>query len=327
MEKSVLILSDLNLVTGLGILLAGYSQLNCGISAYHLQIMVFVAWFASYSFVSAMTFLEGYFQTNNSMRIIRVFCMIVPASLLIAALLPTGSSTWLNQYPDDDQGFYPGLSAACFYRELGKKSFLQHGPKIWSMIFSVVVVAVSYIHSGIRLLPIPELVNAGDISNEDEEGKGSPDPHNPTPTSSATKRVELPRFPYAPFTPHSWYTDHILLLLCQIIMVTTMARWVITKMADIFGISSILCSRLFLIRSLGVIPCASLIHLAVWYVAALILGRMRGWPTGGRGRKFDVGKVVYWVLRIGLVVGCLVFTLFNSLELAGPDELWEDLSS
>lgn len=44
MEKSVLILSDLNLVTGLGLLIAGYSQLSCGISAYHWQIMVFVSW-------------------------------------------------------------------------------------------------------------------------------------------------------------------------------------------------------------------------------------------------------------------------------------------
>jgi hypothetical protein len=56
MEKSVLILSDTQLVTGLGILAAGYPQLKCGSSAYHWQIMVFVAWFASFSFLSAMTF-------------------------------------------------------------------------------------------------------------------------------------------------------------------------------------------------------------------------------------------------------------------------------
>ena len=42
MEKAVLILSDAQLVTGLAILISGYSQLNCGISAYHWQIMVCV---------------------------------------------------------------------------------------------------------------------------------------------------------------------------------------------------------------------------------------------------------------------------------------------
>jgi hypothetical protein len=35
MDKSVLILSDTQLVTGLAILISGYLQLNCGISAYH----------------------------------------------------------------------------------------------------------------------------------------------------------------------------------------------------------------------------------------------------------------------------------------------------
>lgn len=151
MEKCVLILSDLNLVTGLGILISAYSQLDCGISAYHWQMVVFIAWFASFSFVSAMAFLEGYLQTNRNMRLIRIFFMCIFASLLIAALLPTGSSLWLNQYIGEGAGFYPGLSAVCFYKQLTMPSFLQRGPKLWSMIFSVTVVAISYIHCGIRL--------------------------------------------------------------------------------------------------------------------------------------------------------------------------------
>ena len=151
MEKSVLILSDTQLITGLGILAAGYSQLQCGISAYHWQIMVFVAWFASFSFLSAMTFLEGYFQTNNNMRLIRVGFMIILASLLIAALLPTGSRNWLNLF-HEGEGYYPSLSTACFYKQLTMSTFTIHGgPKIWSMVFSVFVVAISYLHCGVRL--------------------------------------------------------------------------------------------------------------------------------------------------------------------------------
>jgi hypothetical protein len=88
MEKSVLILSETQLVTGLGILAAGYSQLKCGISAYHWQMIVFVAWFASFSFLSAMTFLEGYFQTNNSMRLIRVGFMLQVNSWSFGQTLP-----------------------------------------------------------------------------------------------------------------------------------------------------------------------------------------------------------------------------------------------
>ncbi|KAH7070960.1 hypothetical protein FB567DRAFT_455484 [Paraphoma chrysanthemicola] len=151
MEKSVLILSDTQLVTGLGILIAGYSQLQCGISAYHWQIMVFVAWFASFSFLSAMTFLEGYFQTNNNMRLIRVGFMVILSSLLIVALLPTGSKNWLNMF-HQGEGYYPSLSTACFYKQLLLKSFVSNsGPKIWSMVFSIFVVIVSYLQCGIRL--------------------------------------------------------------------------------------------------------------------------------------------------------------------------------
>ncbi|KAH7120800.1 hypothetical protein B0J11DRAFT_438088 [Dendryphion nanum] len=151
MEKAVLILSDTQLVTGLAILISGYSQLSCGITAYHWQIMVYIAWFSSFSFLSAMAFLEGYFLMNTSLRIIRVCLMFILASLLIAALLPTGSRSWLNLLPDEG-GFYPSLHAICFFQQLGILGFNTHtGPKLWSMIVSVIVVALSYIHTGIRL--------------------------------------------------------------------------------------------------------------------------------------------------------------------------------
>ncbi|KAF1998801.1 hypothetical protein P154DRAFT_438573 [Amniculicola lignicola CBS 123094] len=150
MEKSILILSDAQLVTGLAILISGYSQLKCGISAYHWAIMVYVAWFSSFTFLSAMTFLEGYFQTNNTLRIIRIFFMFVLASLMIVALLPTGSHNWLD-LADEGGGFYPALPTACYFKQLRLGTFSHGGPKIWSMVVSILVVGVSYIHSGIRL--------------------------------------------------------------------------------------------------------------------------------------------------------------------------------
>lgn len=157
MEKSVLILSDAQLVTGLAILISGYSQLNCGITAYHWQIMVFIAWFSSFTYLSSMTFLIGYFQTNNSMRMIRICFMFILASLLITALLPTGSDNWLD-LTGAGGDFYPSLSALCYFKQLTKDSYSHGGPRIWSMVFSVLVVSISYIHSGIRLFdPTSEL--------------------------------------------------------------------------------------------------------------------------------------------------------------------------
>lgn len=153
MEKAVLILSDTQLVTGLAILIGGYSQLNEGISAYHWQIMIYVAWFSSFSFLSAMAFLEDYFQANQSLRIIRVFFMFILASFLIVALIPTGSDLWLNLYRNI--GFYPSLDAKCYYEQMvskGSKNYTAAGGiKLWSMIVSIFVVAISYLHSGVRL--------------------------------------------------------------------------------------------------------------------------------------------------------------------------------
>ena len=151
MEKSVLILGDLNVVTGIGILIAGYTQLKCGISAYHWQIMVFIAWFASFSFVSAMTFLQGYLRVNNTMRLIRISFMVVFVGLLVTALLPTGSRMWLNGYPDDTEGFYPSMNAYCFFLELRSPAKFHKGANFWTMIFSVIFILISYFHCGIRL--------------------------------------------------------------------------------------------------------------------------------------------------------------------------------
>ncbi|KAJ4362968.1 ADP-ribosylation factor GTPase activating protein, ER-Golgi transport [Neocucurbitaria cava] len=422
-----------------------------------------------------MAFLEGYFQTNNNMRIIRIFFMVVLASLLIAALLPTGSKQWLNQYVNDGDGYYPSLSTACYYRELSMPSFVRRGPKIWSMLFSVTVVAFSYIHCGMRLFDpttetsrkyfrtwpgykIKQLLHSlerralckgfwakfwhvpylslyavftscralYDISesmlleiiwltfamawgtikvwetrasaaynydginftfNDDvreentwtfgqtlplillllpllsmaqayldndakaheanttesleetaqEKGTLSSSPVVEVGDENCTNGTEdiLPRYPFDHFTSHTWYRDHILLLLCQILLVTGFALWVLTALANVFGISAILRNRLFLIWILAMVPLASMLHLVLWYIAALIVCRWEGaerWLKGeGKSvstttwgawwRNITVGKVVYWILRLGLVGGCLMFTFFLSLEISGPDAL------
>ncbi|KAF2684559.1 hypothetical protein K458DRAFT_431473 [Lentithecium fluviatile CBS 122367] len=157
MEKSVLILSDAQLVTGLAILIFGYSQLDCSITAYHWQIMVFIAWFSTFTFLSAMAFLKGYFQENNNLCIIRLCFMVVLGSIQIVALLPTGSRNWLDPF-DEGGGFYPSLPAECYFEQLSMRSFLNNGPRIRSMIFSILVVGFSYIHSSLRLFdPTAEL--------------------------------------------------------------------------------------------------------------------------------------------------------------------------
>ena len=154
------------------------------------------------------------------------------------------------------------------------------------------------------------------------------------PTASNLSASHLPRYPYARFTAHPWYLDHIFLLLCQLLMVTIVALWILTRIANIFGISAILRNRLFLIWVLAMVPVAAFVHLGVWYIASLIVTHLPGIEAWLKGqgmvthnddewwwRRITMGQVVYWILRLGLVGGCLMLTFFGSLELAGPAAL------
>ena len=71
LEGAVLMYSDTQIITGLAILLAGYIQLPSGISSYHWQIVVDLAWFSSLSHLTTLTALRGYFRRRTTMAICR----------------------------------------------------------------------------------------------------------------------------------------------------------------------------------------------------------------------------------------------------------------
>jgi hypothetical protein len=156
------------------------------------------------------------------------------------------------------------------------------------------------------------------------------DTTSPPPSTS----FHLPQYPYDSFTQYPWYNDRIVLL-CQALQLTGFSLFVLAELANILGISAILRNRFFLLWVFAMIPLASLIHLAAWYVAASIVVRWTGceeWLTGINGerggrwwRRVTVGQCVYWSARMGLVAGCLVGTLFVSLEAAEPDPLSDSL--
>src|SRR5450756_2077760 len=54
-EDAILMFSDQQLVTGIGILVSGYTQLHCSLSIYHWQIIVYLAWFSSLTHMTTLT--------------------------------------------------------------------------------------------------------------------------------------------------------------------------------------------------------------------------------------------------------------------------------
>lgn len=98
--------SDQQVVTGIAILSAGYSQLHCGLSSYHWEIVIYLAWFSSLTHLTTLTALCQYFHDNPPIRNWRAAFMLATVALLGVSLLPTAKSKW---------GSAPGVPAQCFF--------------------------------------------------------------------------------------------------------------------------------------------------------------------------------------------------------------------
>jgi hypothetical protein len=89
-ETAVLMFSDQQLVTGIGILVSGYTQLSCSLSTYHWQIVVYLAWFSSLTHLTTLTALREFFRENPTLSYWRVVFMGLTMALLASALIPIG---------------------------------------------------------------------------------------------------------------------------------------------------------------------------------------------------------------------------------------------
>lgn len=58
LRRIVLMFSDQQVVTGIALLASGYAQLSSGISNYHWQMLVYLAWFSSLTHLSTLTVLR-----------------------------------------------------------------------------------------------------------------------------------------------------------------------------------------------------------------------------------------------------------------------------
>jgi hypothetical protein len=101
----MLTMSDLQLLTGLSILISGYTQLHCGLSAYHWQKIVDLAWFASTIHLCRLTFLRNYLCDRKAERIWRLSAMGVLVLMLIVAIVFT--RYFIFEFPSEPP--YPGV--------------------------------------------------------------------------------------------------------------------------------------------------------------------------------------------------------------------------
>ncbi|KAF4821827.1 hypothetical protein CGCSCA5_v002590 [Colletotrichum siamense] len=94
MDKIFLLLCDIQILTGFGILLANYLSLRCYISSYHWQINTYLAWFSNLTHAACLSALRGHLYRNKIERNFRMIVMTALVIMLIVAMVPTIYFNW-----------------------------------------------------------------------------------------------------------------------------------------------------------------------------------------------------------------------------------------
>jgi hypothetical protein len=154
--QCVLSMSDLQILTGISILISGFAQLRCGISCYHWRLLIYLAWFSSLTHLACLTFLRHYLYVNQGERAWRLVAMAILVILLIAAMVPSGNYQWDPLQPSagfDDSTTEAGIVpqpadyAICYFKHLRKVDSVTFA----SMVLSVLLVGLGFLSRAARL--------------------------------------------------------------------------------------------------------------------------------------------------------------------------------
>ncbi len=132
-ESTILAFSDTQLVTSLAILVSGYLQLSCGLSLYHWQMVVNLAWFSAITHLTTLTSLKRYFRSYPFMATCRIFVMGMVLILLSVAFIPTGYAWQLPPYARIDPAnpsyttytYFVSSPAVCLYSRASKDAVIS----------------------------------------------------------------------------------------------------------------------------------------------------------------------------------------------------------
>jgi hypothetical protein len=144
--------ADIQVITGVAILVSGYSSLRCGLSTYHWQLVVDLAWFSSVTHLSTLTFLRHYLHNRPKEKRVRVVAMLVLLVLLCVAVGPTAHFAWL--YETDAWNFdllkvQSSSHAICVY----KLSIDTASPALHSMVVTICLLVYGFAMRIAKLSP------------------------------------------------------------------------------------------------------------------------------------------------------------------------------
>lgn len=115
---------DAQILTGLGILLSAYTSLSCYISAYHWQLVVYLAWFSNLTHMACLVALRGYLHQNQTERNLRLFFMTILWLGLMVSVTPTAFFNWSAS---ERSPALPSSNTRCFF-DLSVPDAMLHIP-------------------------------------------------------------------------------------------------------------------------------------------------------------------------------------------------------
>lgn len=162
LEQCLLIMSDLQIVTGFAILLSGFTQLQSGLEALKWRTILDLAWFSCLTHLACLTMLRRHLHTHTIERVWRLLAMGILAALLAAGLLPTANSKWLLL--SEDTKATPAICILGCYlkpgpnkewreslRFINDSSYWHPSQWFWSPIISATFIVVAFAFRVVRL--------------------------------------------------------------------------------------------------------------------------------------------------------------------------------
>jgi hypothetical protein len=143
-------MSDLQIVTGLSILISGYAQLHQGITSFHWIVIVDLAWFSSITHLACLTLLRNHLYNHSAQRLWRLLCMAALVILLTVALAFTGGYDWTSPEAWSSFGEDVILSMAdpamCHLSSDSRLTMVYYG-----MVFSILLTVFGFVTRIIKL--------------------------------------------------------------------------------------------------------------------------------------------------------------------------------
>jgi hypothetical protein len=124
--------------------------LTCGLSAYHWQVVVYLAWFSSLTHLSCLSVLRSYLYKKPGQRLWRWIAMAVIIVMLVTAIVPTGNFNWFESSDATEQQQLqppPGSYAICLYRH----PVLKNSENYPSMVISTLLLILGFLNRIVRL--------------------------------------------------------------------------------------------------------------------------------------------------------------------------------